>query len=255
MKLINGEFVTDLAALLKKHGIKSLNYPHALGQSLDQLKGTHLSNSYEWMTGNMTASYALRNNVNTHIKDLIVELDKRKEKPHNYNDLDCDLYGKHSIINNACLECDAFIAKMEINGKKPNTENGVCVKCGGSKIDPEFKDNSYVVLFNNHGNSLVYVLKENPTGYALHIRRLRYNLSKSTCLKLFNKFVEASKKDRYDSDFDYMRYHDKRDNGFVFSMSFYEFGGEINLLDCESDSQAPYALTAIVEHFPIVFED
>lgn len=201
----------------------------------------------------MVASYAIRHKVNITLKNLVQELEQRQEKPFNYNDMDCNLWGKHTVIQKPCLDCDSLISAMSFTKKV----DGVCDRCGGSKIDPEYKDDSYVIYFDNHGNSLIYVLVESSSGFNLHIREAKYNLSRKSMATLFNQFIKESCVGRYDSDFEYLRYHDKRDKGFILSMAFTEEreNQEAYLFDAESNGKAPYALTTVSEHFPIVFDD
>lgn len=243
------EMVDEIETVLKKHGVERLYYPHALGQAVDRLKDQCLENSVPWMLSGILASYAIRTDAVSIIKKLVELLNAKGDKPLNYNDLDCNLWGKYIKTPIECLECSSIVSK--IGGRKIDPKN--CPRCKGTKLDPEFFDHAWVLYYDTHGNSTVFVVQETAISIRLHIRKLPYNLKKGEMVSFFNKFVEAAVKDRYDCDFEYMRYHDGRDTGFVMYLDYDKKSKRFS--DCEGTLWAPGCLTTITEHFICVVDE
>lgn len=264
MKLIKPEFVSDLLALFEKHGYSGQNdiyRPNALGQAMQVIAKPCISLSAEWYVEDLYASHVINSKGNEIIKTLVSQLEQRNivKDPYNYCDLDCNVWGNHSVIDKECLECDAnkYADIFRKDGDSPVIKQVNCIRCGGTGIDPESKDHAYTVFHDNHGNSLVYILVEHACGWNFHIRRLPYNLSKKKMYQFFQKFCKSATIDRFDDEFEYMRYHDSRDEGFVFSMQYSspKSYSEGYISDVNTTLEAHHAIDQMIQHFPCIFEE
>ena len=249
MKSTNPEFDQELEALLQKHGLEDRIYhADALGQFLGRTGCIGVD--AEWAISGMMAAYARKNNVAEHLKKMVEAVVKaRGENEFNYNDLDCDMWGKTIRKQNECLECDSLLSKIF---KKEPPLDGVCPRCKGSKIDPESHDDGWFLVWDNHGNGTAFILWETCIGFELHIRRLVGNKSDKERVKTLKKLVEEVPKGIYETDYKLIRYRDQRDDGFILSMSLDKNGNHQN---CHSTIHAHYELSTIVEHFPCVIEE
>jgi hypothetical protein len=244
------QIASDIEGVLKKHSVDPLYYPHCLGGVLDALREQCLGNSVPWFLEGLFSSYAIRTQAADTVKQLVELLDARG-KQLNYNDLDCDLRGKKFKIVNECLECSSLVAKLGALGKAPKPED--CPRCKGTKLDPEFFDYAWVLGFDNHGHHTFFIVQENSSYSRLHVRRLPYNMARGEVKKHFELFCAAAQTDRYDSEYEYMRYWDRRDKGFRFSMTVGK--EDLSVSDCEVNTDAVIDLQTIVEHFPTVIAE
>lgn len=247
MRKVKQEFVEELSELLNKHGIDEIDLPFAIGQSLNNLAG-HICNTSTWAQEGLLAAYFSEGKVVKTLIDLYQVAESKgytNLEKFNYNDLDCDLWASHQKINHECVKCDPFLMKV-LNEKF----EGNCPRCGGTKVDPEFYTDFYTFLRQDHGGATVYCLNKNLYDQTLHIRELKENLADKTLVSFFKKFIKESTFSRYDSEFEYLRYHDFRDKGFIFSGSYSK-----DRLEGEGSKMAARHLSMIVEHFPCIFEN
>lgn len=242
------ELVADLEAVLKKHGVDDLYYPFVFGQALDVLKEQCITNSCRWVLDGMLSSNIIRYDAPGIVKKLVEKLvGLGKRQPLNYNDLDVDLWGKYIKIPRPCLECSS-----NVRTKGLKTED--CTRCKGTGLDPDYFNHLWVLFKNDHGNSQVYIVQGNGYSTSFHVRDLPYNMSKKRSKAFFNKFVAAGMNDRFDGEFEYFRYHDLRDEGFVLSVEYNDDDKRVS--DCDiGGPRAAGALSTIVEHFPWVIEN
>lgn len=263
MKLIDSAFVDDLRILFEKHGYSEGNdiyRPGALGQAMQVIGKPCFSLSAKWYIESLYASHIIDGKGDQIIRNLVSQLEQRniKKEPHNYCDMDCNVWGRHTVIDKECLGCDAnrYADIFLKDGEKEATKQASCLRCNGTGIDPESKDHSYTIFHDNHGNSLVYILTDHAGSWNLHIRKLPY-LKKNKMYEYFNKFCKSSTIDRYDDTFEYMRYHDSRDKGFIFSMQYngpssYNPG---SISDVDITLEAHHSIDQLLQHFPCIFEE
>lgn len=213
----------------------------------------------QWFSAEMYCNFLHKNKAPKIIKDLYEWLKKKQSVPYNYNDLDSDLWAEKLPIEKECLYCDAYKYNF-IYLKEGETviSQKDCKKCKGTgKRNPDY---AYSILHQDHGRWNVFFLIENCLGYDLHIRRLDYNMKKQKALEIYKEMNKAIVLGRYDSNNEYLRYHDIRDKGFVFGMTFNKGNKKYGYSDRFSnndfgDLYSHHALQTLVAHFPAIITD
>lgn len=251
------EFVDEIKAVFDKHNIKDISVPDAFGQLAHRLDECSIENTMPWMIGGLCASYARHHDCVGIIKQLVEKIEaKFGENNLNYNDLDCNMWGKYVKVDIECLTCSSLISKIEENAPKKEE----CPRCKGTGIDPEFHNKMWVLMYDNHGYGKFFIVKENCLRFELHIRELPYNTKREKLVKLFKELCVDGKAERYDSENKYIRYLDNRDEGFVMSLEYekpndYHKESSDQTHDCEATLRARFVLSEIVEHFPCVIKE
>lgn len=251
---INDQLAADLKAVLEKHGINDIYWPSAFGQAIDQLKDQCLVNSIPWFISGACASYIRRYGVIDTLKQLITKLG---DKTLNYNDLDCDMWARHIKVMNECLTCSSIVSKLDKDIPAPKPED--CPRCKGTKIDPEFHDDVWVLVYDNHGNGSVFIIEEDFGSYTLSIRDLPYNESREKRIQVLHEMLKEMPKGKFDTEHPLIRFRDMRDEGFVLSMRLDKHGvypgRDEDYYDGEASLRAPHQLSLITEHFPCVLQE
>lgn len=264
MQNVPQEFVDDLNNLFIKHNIDKLDKADMLGQAMVLIPKACAGFDIEHINGGFAYALAIKNDVVNVLKELVNVLEKRDQNHLNYNDMDCNLIGKHIVIHQPCLECDSFVSKLNKNNPAPQTKD--CTRCNGTAIDPEYKYDLWVIDFDNHGYHTVYIVLETCSGYELHIRRLQgeFNyLSDDEAKEAISEICEAMKKGRFDSNSKWIRNRDSRDEGFVISLTYEKFNEHYHSIglsashDCQTTftGRAIHDIEIISEHFSWVIKD
>jgi len=241
---VTKEFVDDFASLLKQHNVQSVEVANVVGQALEQVEKSDIHNAIPWMLRGMAFSYVTRNDVISTLQNVVKNVEGN---PLNYNDLDCTLWGKYSEGRKECLECSSWTAKLM---GKPKQDTATCPRCKGTNIDPDYKDKIWTVVYDDHGNGLVYVVIESCIDFELHIRELPYNKSDKSRVMVMNKISKAVSKE--EGDYGLIRYKDSRDTGFVLSLTWKK---DLSHHSGEANLRAPYTLTTVAEHFTTLFKE
>ena len=236
------EIMVDIEAVLAKHGVSQLDKPRVLGVALHRLGNCHVRNDFDWGASAFVADYLFENGCDKTIRQ-IAEMFPDK---HTYCDNDCHVKGRVVIVNQECLECDSMLARI-----RDKIKDGVCARCGDTKIDPEYKHIFHCVLYRDHGYTYFFYTT-NRYANEIHCRYFGESWMKEKAAdKLFDKLCVAASKPKYESDCDHLRYLDSRDDGYVFSLEkspHDDYRGDV------VDARAVFAATIITEHFPCLLK-
>jgi len=253
MRSVPEGFTDKVKALLDEAGIGNLAKADVLGQVVANMPGTCAGNSNQWMLGGLIFGHAIRTDA-VGILKKVVSLTAENV---NYNDMDCDLMGRHLVIPIECLLCSGIVARVIRPETSPKKEE--CPRCKGTGIDPEFTEQAWVLYHRNHGHASFYAVHENSGRTELHVRELPYNSSDKLVAKTMEDICAAIQKDCYDYDCPSLHYRDERDEGFVLSLSFDHPRsdwpeGVHQSHDCHVSLRAIAALDTVAEHFICVIE-
>lgn len=266
MKEIPVGFVKRIEELLAEYAVDNLNKADVMGQATALLKGRCAGVDYDWMQG----GYVYAHVVNSHAVDTLIKLvdvlTAKAEKSHvKYCDNDLDLTGVKFVDPIECLTCNCIVARLDQTNPAPETKD--CPRCKGTGKDPEFFETSWVVLYQNHGNTKLFAIHEDCGRIQLHIRRLDYNPSDAKVKAAFKGICGAIRKEDKENPSPLLRYRDTRDDGFVLSLSwdkpkdrevYKTVAPDDSFFDinhhCETSKWAIHAVEDIVEHFVCVID-
>ncbi len=186
-------------------------------------------------------SYAMfkQNRPDETVKMLV---EKLNDKVYNYNDFDCDIFGRSVSVDAKCWCTDTIISRLM----------GDCeCKCINGIVKNNYTH--YFLMHCNHGNSVLYhTVKNNEyDGVVLfNIRRLEYNLSDSQLNAILDNCCTNLFEDRVLNDF--LRYDDSRDSGFSFSVNFF---GDSDVVNIDASHFSCYDIQYVTEHLsPLFYE-
>lgn len=244
MNKVSDEFVADVVAALQRHGIKDIQVASAVGQALDRVPGRCPGVDVQWCMDGQLYSYVVRSGAIDIIKTVVERLGGASL---NYNDMDTDMWAARVAPTHTCLECDNGLNRLM---GRPEQDPATCPRCKGSQIDPEFHADAWVLVFDDHGNALAFVVYETISDVTLHIRELPYNQGNRRKAVLKRLTADVLRGEHKLED-ELLRNGDSRDTGFVLSLSVAKAGGHY---DGHTSIKAVYAIDTVVQHFPCVLE-
>lgn len=118
------------------------------------------------------------------------------------------------------------------------------------------KDDVLCLFYEDHGHFYSYIARVAENAPQLHVRKYPYNMSGSKVQEAINKTIEAVESGER-GNYEYFRYKDTRDKGFVLSVSYFDLSDidkGVLIMDCEAMPGWQNAMSTIVEHFPCVFD-
>lgn len=245
MNKVPDGFVADVVAALGRHGIVNIQIADAMGQALDRVPDRCPGMDVLWCMGGALYSYVMRSGAIDTIKKVVERLGNVSL---NYNDMDTDMWAARVAPTHTCLDCDNGLNKLIGRAEQ---DPATCPRCKGTQVDPEVHDDAWVLVFDDHGNALAFVVYETSLDVTLHIRELPYNQHNKRKAVL-KRLVADVLRGKHELEDELVRYGDSRDIGFVLSMSVKK---DDSWHEVHPSIKAVYAIDIVTQHFPCVLDD
>lgn len=246
------KLISEVENLVAMYGFNKIEIADIMGQVIEQLPDSCMGVDTKWALGGMMYSLVVNSKAVQNIKNVV---DYVGDKRFNYNDLDCDIWAKHFRDYYSCVDCDSFIAS--VMGKEiPDP----CPRCKGSKTDPEFYREYWVVIRGDHGSAVAYIVEKNCSNETLHIRELPSNQTSEELEEIKEELCREIIKERFDTKNPYIRYQDSRDKGFVLTLE-YDLPEDDPKHEkkihhsCEANLRSEFYISMAIEHFPCVLKE